>query len=487
MNKKWIYIKRVISVVLFFAIVASLYWFVDRTMKLKRTDGITTMQNYYVQPEGKVDVLMLGSSHMGMNFDTEVLWENYGISAYALWGSVQPFYNSYYFLKEAIDTSKPKVVVLDTYAATFQSEFSDDSRQITNIVGMRYNLNRLMAVMTSAPSERWGYLMLGLPCYHTRYGELSENDFSQYPWTPETVYDKGTAVRYGTGKCELADVSDITETKPLHEKQEEYLLKIIDLCKQENIELVLIKSPVAQRKSLQGYFNTVQNIADKNNIEFINYNLLDEEVGITAEDFWTDGNHLNTNGCRKVSDHLAKYLKEQYKLTDHRGDSAYDSWAYNATDLQNRYLRVVTKHEDYLNELKRNDRSIAVVKYDAEDKESNLFELSDSMAESFGFFPNALADEANGVWLSDSTHSDKFNKYEKELSNLQMTWNKHTVRFNTEGSLKVSVDSEDVCEITEDCIIVIVYDNDSGEIEDTVAFTVSGEADSSEIKLKHYN
>ena len=57
MNKKWIYIKRIISMILFFVMVASLYWYVDRTMKLKRTDGITPMQNYYLQPEGQVDVL----------------------------------------------------------------------------------------------------------------------------------------------------------------------------------------------------------------------------------------------------------------------------------------------------------------------------------------------------------------------------------------------------------------------------------------------
>lgn len=486
MNKKIIYFKRTISVILFFVIVASLYWYVDRTMKLKRTDGITTMQNYYIQDEGKTDVLILGSSHAGMNFDTEVLWNDYGISSYALWGSVQPFHNSYYFLKEAISTSKPKVVVLDTYAATFQTEYSDSSRQVTNIVGMNYNLNRLGAVIESAPSDRWGYLMLGLPCYHTRYGELTENDFSHYPWTTENVIDKGTAVRYGVGKCELADVSGMTETKALHEKQEEYLIKIIDLCKEEGIELVLVKTPTVARESMQGYFNSVQIIADENNLEFINYNLLDDVVGIGESDFWTDGNHLNTEGTRKISDYLAKYLKDKYNLKDHRGDSAYSSWAANATDLQNRYLRVITECEDYLDELKRNDRSIAIVKYDNKDVDSDLFSFMESMSDNYSFMPSDLLVGTNYIWQNDSTHSGECKKVDELSDEVSLNWNGNEIAFATDNGLKVAKNGKDVCEIQNDSILIFVYDKDSGEIEDTVVFSWSADPAASVVTMKHY-
>lgn len=84
-----------------------------------------------------------------MNLDASVLWSEYGIASYCPWGSIQPFWNSYYSLIEALKTQNPKVVVLDVYAATMQFEYSDDARQATNTVGMRFSANKISAVQAS--------------------------------------------------------------------------------------------------------------------------------------------------------------------------------------------------------------------------------------------------------------------------------------------------------------------------------------------------
>ncbi len=330
-------LKRGIRLVLFSFLLIFVLFYLDRMLLMKRTDGIVTMQSFYAQEEDSIDLLVLGSSHVGMNLATETLWEEEGIAAYVLWGSMQPFWNTYYFLKEALKTQTPRVIVLDVYASTFDFEYSDEARQVTNIVGMKFSLNKLKAIKESAPSSRWMDLILGFPLYHSRYHELTKDDFSHFPWTKTQKDYKGTGFRYGVGEVTLEDAEQVTEIAMLHEKENQYLLKIIELCKEKQLPLVLIKTPTANRVEEQPYYHAVQGIAEEYGLPFYNMNLLDDQTGLTETDYWTDGQHLNTAGAQKISRWLGKLLKEEYQLENHRGEKAYQSWDQNAENVKMGY------------------------------------------------------------------------------------------------------------------------------------------------------
>lgn len=146
-----ILIKRIICGILAMLLLGGSYWYINEVLLIKRNDGITTMKDFYAQEPNTVDILLLGSSHSGMNLDVQTFWTEYGYSSYALWGSIQPFWNTYHFLVEALKTQNPSVVILDTYAATRGEEYSDDARQVTNISGMKFSKNKLEAIQVSAP------------------------------------------------------------------------------------------------------------------------------------------------------------------------------------------------------------------------------------------------------------------------------------------------------------------------------------------------
>ena len=97
--------KASFKVVLFLFIFAVLLYLVMCVLLFKQEDGALPMRNFYDLPENTVDVLFLGSSHMGMNLSTDILWNKYGIAGYKCWGSVQPIWNTYYYLKVAPWTS----------------------------------------------------------------------------------------------------------------------------------------------------------------------------------------------------------------------------------------------------------------------------------------------------------------------------------------------------------------------------------------------
>ena len=58
-------LKRSICIILTVALALCGLWYMDGVLKLKRVDGILTMQNFYAQPEKSVDLLMVGNSHSG--------------------------------------------------------------------------------------------------------------------------------------------------------------------------------------------------------------------------------------------------------------------------------------------------------------------------------------------------------------------------------------------------------------------------------------
>lgn len=62
--------------------------------------------------------------------NTGTLWDDFGIASFDLCGSIQPLWNTYYYMKEALETQKPKVMVVDMFAAVLADEYSDHSRII---------------------------------------------------------------------------------------------------------------------------------------------------------------------------------------------------------------------------------------------------------------------------------------------------------------------------------------------------------------------
>ena len=141
-------------------------------------DGIEGIQQFYKQKEDSIDVLCLGSSHMFVDVNTAVLWDEYGIAAYDLGGTIQPLWNTYFYMKEALKTQTPKLIVLDCYTATLTEEYQEESGMIKNTFGMKFSKNKIDAIYASAEKDRFAYL-LGFPGFHSRYASLSKEDFAK--------------------------------------------------------------------------------------------------------------------------------------------------------------------------------------------------------------------------------------------------------------------------------------------------------------------
>ena len=106
----------------------------------------------------------------------------------------------------------------------------------------------------------------------------------------------------------------------------EYLQKILDLCKENNIQLLLIKAPSVYPHWYEEYDAQIEEFAQKNSINFVNFLDKVEEIGIDySKDTYDRGLHLNLTGATKLSKYFSKYLKEKYNLTDYRQNKEVDN------------------------------------------------------------------------------------------------------------------------------------------------------------------
>ena len=347
--------KKIIKIVSFLIVITFVFIQITSVLKFKDIDGPYIVDVFYEQ-EDNIDVLVMGTSHVYMNVNPNVLWEDHGITSYVLAGAVQPIWNTYHNLVEALKTQKPQVVVMDVYLATSDGEYTDHTTLVKNNYGLNFSKNKVEGLKAGVPPElSFVDYLLEYPTYHTRYNAkvLQESDFAGTPSSGhmQDLYFKGYIADFRVD--ERVNYNwDVVERQPLPEKAHEYLMKIIELCDSENIELVLIKSPFADELEDLEYmkYNTVADIAKEHNIPFINYNI-DNPANIDFSTDYFDHVHMNVSGANRLTKHLGNYLNENYEIADRRGEAGTESYDVAADMFEAMLLNDVLQKETDLSKM----------------------------------------------------------------------------------------------------------------------------------------
>ena len=318
--------KTVCKFICFLLVLSFIFIKADDVLMVKYPDGILSIQRFYEIENDTVDVLVLGSSHAFETFNTSVLWKEHGISAYVLGGSMQPMWNTYFYLKEALKTQSPKLIILEGYACTFDFDESDYSRKVKNCYGMKPSLNKLQAMLVSSETIDPNFFF-PLRNYAARYSELNAVDFLGTQINPKYRDWMGFGDNYDRAVCENVTFAKTDRTAVMTEKTEEYYRKILRLAEDRNRPLMVVISPypdVNEEEIL--LYNSAEIIAGEYNASFINYALDPGEWGLDFSVHCADPHHLNEVGNRIFTGQVADHISAVYSIPDHRGDMRYESW-----------------------------------------------------------------------------------------------------------------------------------------------------------------
>lgn len=339
--------KQLLKTGAFLLVFVVIFGYLSGILRAKQlaTGGTTyIIDEFYEQEKNTIDVCFMGSSQVTWGINNMKLYEDYGISSYSIGSGDQPLLVTYFLLKEVNQRHSPQNVVLDM---SMLYETERESRFRRNIDGMHWSINKIQAILAHAEdedAESISTYFINWIKYHSRWKELTQDDFG-YDFSGSSMY-RGSIVSAVAEAMNIPYekfIIDNDKNKSIEpvEGQLEWFLKIVEYCEQNDIELLLLKTPKSDWSMAK--HNSAQELADEYGLEFLDFNTdaMLKELGYNHnQDMW-NREHLNIRGADKMTDYLAKYLLERYEYVDYRtvdGYSPGDLEGYYK-DYKDKYLR----------------------------------------------------------------------------------------------------------------------------------------------------
>lgn len=358
-------VKRILSIIIFLILV--MLALAKVTSVLERKQSVERYADFFEQ-ESDFDILFLGSSHVINGILPLELWNEMGMVSYNLGGYGNQLPTSYWVLKNALDYTTPKLVVVDVHYLDSDSKIRQSEEGIEqlhmSLDAFPLSINKVKGVMDLL-DERRGEFLWDFIVYHNRWDQLEKNDIYM---TPEV--EKGAMSRILVN--EEYEFTRIDSTERLEEETigHEYLRKIIELCQGRNIDVLLVYVPFIASAEEQRAANSAYAIAEEYGVNYIN--LMYEEVVNLDIDCSDEYSHLNVSGAKKVTHFLGEYIKENYEIQDRRRDENYANW-YDDYDKYKQYkldnLKQQTLLQNYLMLLYDEDWDVTIAL-----KSGSLFE-----------------------------------------------------------------------------------------------------------------
>lgn len=322
MRKK---IRYLLNISIFIVVFITLFHFVQHVL-VEKSNGADAVAKLYKQKKDSIDVVFVGSSHSYKSFIPMELWNEYGITSYNLGTSSQSIPCSYYLIKEAIREQHPKVIVLETYGATYDELYVSEERLHGAVDAMRWNSTKIELYngLLSESIERDNRLEYMFPIirFHSRWNEITAKDISG-----DKDFLKGARIDFALNVQEEPMI--YTDGEELYEGTLRYFDKIVELCDEENVELILCQVVMANGEKCTSAYKrskTLMDYASKKGLFTIDLESCKKELDIDYSKDFSDYEHVNVTGAMKVTSYVGNILTTDFDIPNHKGDSGYENW-----------------------------------------------------------------------------------------------------------------------------------------------------------------
>lgn len=351
--------KEIAGVAVTICLTVLLLGYMTDLMERKASD--VKYMDFFDQKED-FDVLFMGTSHVINAVFPMELWNDYGIISYNCGGHSNQMATTYWTMENALEQTTPKVVVIDCMAISGNWKCSDIFSYLhQSLDAFPLNATKIRAVwdllddpaleadmaagrtrQSDEPRTKIG-LLWDYSVYHSRWNELSQNDFE-----PERLYEKGaeSRIRVTRGTFNRIASDQKMEGGTVGEK---YLRMMIEDCQNRGIEVLLTYLPFPAGEAQQREANYITDLAKEYGVHYINF--LDLDLIDWQTDLFDESSHLNPSGARKVTDYIGKYLVENYHVTDQRNNEAYAEWYTDYQDYSSMKDSQLTAQADIVSYL----------------------------------------------------------------------------------------------------------------------------------------
>lgn len=261
------------------------------------------------EPENTIDYIVIGDSEASASISPMEIWNDYGYTGYNCGVPAQRLQDTYYLLERLLKKQSPKVIMLETnalyrdfkYINALENTVDDTAKKLFPIY--KYHNN-------------WRY-------FHLYMLKNLHKNSDQGPVTVYKGFQYNTAVKPYKGGPYAKETDQVYH---IGDQPMQYMNKIVDLCRERGIELILYSSPSPKCWTYKKH-NAALSFAKEKQLTYIDFNLMTDELNIDwAKDSRDEGDHMNYYGGKKVSDYMGAYLSKQTSLADHRAETNYAAW-----------------------------------------------------------------------------------------------------------------------------------------------------------------
>ncbi len=292
-------VKGLVFVVCFLSIFSYLNELTIRKSLAEPWDMTNKIGGFYNEEKNSFDVIFLGSSHAYASFIPSILEDDMSLHSYVFASQLQPITATYHYFKEILKTQKPKLVVVEVFTPAFDYELDEGVvHSFTDDIPLSFN--KVQMIYHAVPESLQKECFIPMIKYHVRWEELDERDWN---FKRSALHDDLSGyVRLQECNQELEIVDgDLDKVEAIDKKNEKYLLKIIDLAKENDIQLLFVKTPTTDYADYQAKVNYIRDLAAKYDVPFVDFNVGSEGYKADIRTDFYDKRHLNEVGARRFT------------------------------------------------------------------------------------------------------------------------------------------------------------------------------------------
>ena len=294
---------------------------------------------YELAEQTNIDVLFLGSSHIYTAVNPHIINQEANTISYNLGTDGMRLEFSNMVLKQALKHTQPKLVVVEVFRGSLEPVITDESKGFqlraldfaSNLSATKwqltknnYNFNEIAGVYSP--------LVRNHKNWHTEsYFDLeNEQDFSQQT---ALFYDGYYGARKTISDADSKEFADFRvkersvdlSQRFLSKTHKEALLELVALSERYGFSLMMQTSPDLKAASLNNaLYQELADFCKQNEIPYFDMNSPEvySALDLKVTDF-KDASHLNIRGSEKTSAMVAKFINENFELSDRSEENIY--------------------------------------------------------------------------------------------------------------------------------------------------------------------
>lgn len=284
-----------------------------------------------IKEEKELDVVYIGGSAAFVYWEAPRAWGEYGIRSYNYATNTIQAEMILGNIREVRKTVEPKLFVIGVRAFQYWSEANSEAGMRNVSDSMDYSWNRWRtvydyAVNRSMESREMPAYYLDIAKYHTNVGALG----SRGNW--ELSDNRGSVAYNGWEFIPLHEALSLPEgfmtqeRKELAEGSKATLVKLLEYCRQEELEVLFVVCPYWITKENKMLYRSMQDMVESYGYGFLDANEYYEEMGIDFSTDFYNVNHVNPYGAEKYTRFLAEYIRQRFGIADCRGEAGTEQW-----------------------------------------------------------------------------------------------------------------------------------------------------------------